>query len=381
MAVIAKFSDGSTRDVTRSGAWLLDRWQVSAPLSVEGGVRLDRSGINRDLQLSPRLSAQWTLQPQTRLRAAVGRYTQSPGYEKLVQGDYVLDLSNSSVSQLRSERAVQASMGVERDLGGGTTVRAEAYYKYYTQLLIGRLETDAERLARLAEYDFPASLATNLPTEALITTTPSNDGRGKAYGFDLFVSRTSAPASARLRGWGSYTWGRATRDAYGRVYPFDFDRRHSLSAVVSDRLSSRWELATTTRVASGFPRTKALGVRVAGVADVSDRDGDGNRTELVPGVDANGLLIYGVNFGGVANLNEARLPVFSRVDLRATWRPRGAQGRWEFYAEVINLLNRKNAGTLDPRLAYDPTSDRPKIVETRDQNIPRFPTIGIRWHF
>ena len=97
--------------------------------------------------------------------------------------------------------------------------------------------------------------------------------------------------------------------------------------------------------------------------------------------DAIGRLIYEVDFGSVANLNQARLPVFARVDLRATWRPRGATGRWELYAEVINLLNRKNAGELNPRLEYDPTADQPRIVEERDQSIPRLPTVGVRFRF
>jgi TonB dependent receptor len=83
----------------------------------------------------------------------------------------------------------------------------------------------------------------------------------------------------------------------------------------------------------------------------------------------------------VSNLNNARLPVFARVDARVTWRPRGAAGRWELYAEVINVLNRQNAGAFDPELVYDPTSDRPKIVEQRDQAIPRLPTLGVRFRF
>ena len=73
--------------------------------------------------------------------------------------------------------------------------------------------------------------------------------------------------------------------------------------------------------------------------------------------------------------------MFARVDLRATWRPRGASGRWEFYAEVINLLDRENAGALEPQLEYDATADRPRIVEKRDQSIPRLPTVGVRFRF
>lgn len=370
----------STRDVTRSGLWLLDRWQARSSLSLEAGVRLDRSGVNNDLQLSPRLTSTWTMDPRTRLRAALGRYTQSPGYEKLVQSDYVLDLSGANASRLKSEQAVQASLGLEHQVGSAM-FRVEGYYKVSSRLLVGALESETERLARLATYDFPAALRSNLPTDAIITTAPTNDGRGRAYGFDLFVSRTSAPASARLRGWASYTWGRAERESYGRTYAFEYDRRHALSVVASYRLSDRWELATTTRVASGFPRTAPLGVRVVGAADVLDRDGDGNATELVPKTDAAGNYYYGVAFGGVQNLNNARLPLFARLDTRATWRPRGAAGRWELYVEVINLLNRKNAGSLSPELEYNAGADRPMIVEKRDQGIPRLPTLGVRVRF
>jgi hypothetical protein len=370
----------STREATRAGLWLSDRWQASR-LGIEAGARLDRSGATRGTPLSPRISATWALDRRTKLRAAAGRYTQTPGYEKLIQSDYLLDFTGPTAATLRSEQAVQTAAGIERALGDTASVRFEAYYKRSSDLLIGRLEPEDELQARIARYDFPLALQASVPAEPLITTVPTNEGKGRAYGFDLFVSRTSAPASARGRGWASYTWGRAERESYGRRYPFEYDRRHALSAVGAYRLTSRWEIAATARIASGFPRTVPLGLRVAAGADAADRDGDGNADELVPAFDAAGRQVYAVDFGGIGNLNGGRLPLFARVDLRATWRPRGAAGRWEFYAEVINLLNRRNAGSLDPRLEYDPTSDRPRIVEVRDQSIPRFPTIGIRWRF
>jgi hypothetical protein len=149
----------------------------------------------------------------------------------------------------------------------------------------------------------------------MITSTPVNDGSGRAYGFDVFVVRTSAPATARGRGWASYTWGRADRESYGHVYSFEYDRRHAVSAVASYRLANRWEVSATTRVATGFPRTPPLGVRVASELDAQDRDGDGNRDELVPAVHTAVRAIYAVAFGGVADLNTARLPLFARVDL------------------------------------------------------------------
>lgn len=371
----------SAQESTRIGAWIQDTFPIGSRGSLQAGLRWDRPGSTGESLLSPRLSASFPLAGSTRLRAAAGRYTQSPGYEKLAQSDYVLDFTDDRLATLRSERATQASGGIEHDLPGGAALRVEGYYKHFTDLLIGRLESEPERLARVARYDFPAEWRSSVPADPLITTVPTNDGRGRSYGFDVFLSTTSAPAGARVSGWASYTWGKTTRDAYGRRYDFEYDRRHAFTAVASYRFTPRWELASTTRIASGFPRTAPLGVRVAAMEDTLDRDDDGVTDELLPERDGSGHLVYGVNFGNAANLNQARLPVFARVDVRATWRPRGAAGRWEFYAEVINLLNRKNAGALDPRLEHDPAADRPRIVEERDQSIPRLPTVGIRFRF
>ena len=348
---------------------------------MEAGLRFDYAGITGDVLASPRVAGTVNLSPSSRIKAALGMYTQSPGYEKLAQSDYVLDFTNDAVRALSSERSTQVSVGLERDLPAGAMLRVEGYYKRFSDLLVGLLETEEARLARVARYDFPADLAWSIPVDPVITTVPANDGRGRAYGFDLFLSRTAPPIDARLTGWASYTWGQADRDVYGQVYPFEYDRRHAFTTVAAYRFTPRWELGTTVRVASGFPRTAPLGVRVMGDEDDLDADGDGITDELLPKRDELGLLVYGVNYGSTTNINQARLPLFARVDVRLTWRPRGAAGRWELYAEVINLLNRQNAGAYDPRLEYDPASDRPLIVEERDRAIPRLPTIGIRFRF
>lgn len=368
----------STSVATRGGGWLQDTWQAASRLSMQAGLRVDRAGLTGETVMSPRLSVTVTPDDATKLIAAAGHYSQSPGVEKLAQSDYVLDFTHPDVRRLRSERAWLTSFGVERTLGGNVSIKLEGYYKQFTDVLIGRLEPENERLARVARYDFPAALQTDIPVQPLITTVPTNDGRGRAYGFDVFVNR---PGGGRLTGWTSYTWGRAERDAYGRRYPFEYDRRHAFTLVSSFALTSRWDVAATTRIASGFPRTAPLGVRVAGREDTLDLDGDGLTDEILPARDGRGLLEYAPDFGGVPNLNGARLPVFARVDARVTWRPRGAAGRWELYAEVINLLDRQNAGAFDPELVYDPASDRPAIVEQRDQAIPRLPTLGVRFRF
>ena len=371
----------SSQQSTRVGAWVQDTFPVGPRASVQAGLRWDRPGTTRENRFSPRASASFRVGASTNLRAAAGIYTQSPGYEKLAQSDYVLDLTNPAAGPLRSERSAQASAGIEHDLGGGVALRLEAYVKRFTDLLAGQLESEAARRARVARYDFPADLQSSVPVEPIITTIPANDGRGRAYGFDIFVSRPSAPAGSPVSGWASYTWGKASRDAYGRSAAFEYDRRHAFTVVAAYRLSPSWELATTARAASGFPRTAPLGLRVAAAEDALDLDADGVTDELLPDRDATGLLVYEVDLGDIANINQARLPVFARADVRVTWRPRGAAGRWEFYVEIINLFDRENAGAFDPRLEYDPTSDQPRMVEVRDQSIPRLPTLGLRFRF
>jgi outer membrane receptor for ferrienterochelin and colicin len=365
----------------RSGAWLQDRVTLGRRLAVEAGLRFDRSEVNGRSDLSPRLAATLTLDDATRLRGAVGKYTQSPGYDKLVQSDFFVDLSHTGTLDLPNERSLHGSLALERDLGPGIEARAEVYYKSFRDLIVGRLEGEAERAARVAQYDFPAELAQDVPASAQITSTPVGDGRGRAYGFDLYLAKRPLSNDTRLAGWASYTYGVASRDTYGRRYAFDYDRRHALSVVETYRVLNWLEVATTLRVASGFPTTPVVGIRVAATADALDQDGDGNTTELVPQRDPAGNLVYTPHRGGVADLNSTRLPLFARLDLRLSFRPGGRNGRWLIYLDVINVLNRKNVASLDRELAYDPVSDRPMLVEREGGSLPRFPSFGVRFRF
>src|SRR4030095_15389745 len=119
--------------------------------------------------VSPRLSAVVALNSATRVTAAGGLFTQSPGYEKVLQADHFTDVSGSQRRDVLPERATHMIVGVDRDLGGWQA-RVETYYKGFSNLIAGRLETEEERLARLARYDFPASLASSVPTASLITS-------------------------------------------------------------------------------------------------------------------------------------------------------------------------------------------------------------------
>jgi outer membrane receptor protein involved in Fe transport len=357
---------------TRLGAWVQDRFRLASRVTLEGGLRFDWSSANRRGTLSPRLGATVRLDDATRLRAGGGLFTQSPGYEKLVQADYFVDLSADGPLDLRHERAWHAVAGLERDLAPGLVARVEGYWKRYEDLIVGRLETEEERLGRVGRYDFPPQLQASIPVAATITSVPVNDARGESWGLEVFLQKRPGPGT-RLSGWASYTWGQARRDQYGLRQPFDYDRRHAVSLVGSWRINGRFHLAATFRAFSGFPRTPIVGLRVA-----ADETGDGR---LVPALDAEGRYVYETSLGDVSNLNSSRLPTYARLDLRLSWLPGGADGRWLVYLDVINATNRKNAATIEPRLDYDPSGSQPRLVEERSGRIPLLPSIGVRFRF
>jgi TonB-dependent receptor-like protein/carboxypeptidase family protein len=353
----------SANTYVRGGGWIEDRFRLSDSVTVVPGLRIDASGITGGAILSPRASGVLGLGRSTRLRAAAGLYTQSPGYEKLILSDYLVDQVN-----LDYERARHLTLGVERDLPGGLTARVDLYHKRFDRLIVGQLETEAQRQARVALYDFPPALQSEIPVDPVVTSIPGNGGKGRAYGVDVYVTR----GGPRLSGWLSYTLGVARREAYDRTYVFDYDRRHSATLVGSYRFSPKFEVSATARAASGFPRTPFEGVRVASIER-------GER--LVPERDEQGRLVYVAVPGGLDELNSERLPFYARLDLRAAFRPRGEKGRWQFYLEAINALRRTNVSGIDATLEYDPDSDRPKLVETPADGVPFLPTFGVRFRF
>lgn len=80
-------------------------------------------------------------------------------------------------------------------------------------------------------------------------------------------------------------------------------------------------------------------------------------------------------------MKSARLPLYARVDVRATFKPRWMNSRWQLYVEVVNLLNRYNAGGVESVLEYDPASDRPRVKTVGQNSLPFLPSFGMRVRF
>jgi hypothetical protein len=149
----------SARDSWRMGAWVSDVWTLTPRLRVEPGLRFDKTSVTGGASLSPRASLVADLTNRTRLRLSAGAFTQSPGYEKLLQSDYFVNLTSETDAKVRPERSTHAVVGLEHALASGVTARVEGYYKSFRDIVIGRLETQAEIDARTSVYVFPGNLA------------------------------------------------------------------------------------------------------------------------------------------------------------------------------------------------------------------------------
>ena len=371
----------SSFDGTRAAAYAQYEGRLRGRLLLAAGLRLERPGGGVEAALSPRLNATLDLGNGGRIKAGAGVNRQSPGYEKLLHSDYFLDLSRDVRPRLGLEKSLDLVLGYGRGIGDGLDVSVEGYYRDFSNLVLGGLESEPERAARLARYDYPATLAWGLPTGARITSRAEAGAEGRAYGLLTSVSREERP-SRRLSGFVGYAWGRTERTAYGRTYPFDYDRPHAVTAVAFYRFSPKLELGLTARAASGLPTTPPRGVLVLGAVDARDLDRDGDRDELLPARDEHGRPIYVVDPGGADTLHTSRLPTYLRLDARLTFAPRGAAGRWLFYLEAVNVTNHQNAASYDWNIRLDPGAARPRVEVSEGQDgIPFFPTLGVRVRF
>jgi hypothetical protein len=291
----------------------------------------------------------------------------------LYQDDYFIDLTAGGRLPLQNERARHLLVGVEQEVPEwGLLARVEGYYKVFDRMIVGRLESEDERLARVATYDFPVDLQSSVPSAAQITSEPVNDGRGHAYGFDVYLE-LKPKGALDMSGWVSYTYGLGKQTAYGHTFPGDYDRRHAVSLVALVPMGPSFNLSVTARVASGTPRTPYVGVRVADQPDIADVDGDGNRAERIPVRDAKGKFVYTSAWSGVEQLNSRWRSDFSRCDARFAWTPK--QGRhFSLYLDVFNIFARNNV------LGHEqsPNSNTP---ERSIDGLPIVPSLGMHVRF
>ena len=231
--------------------------------------------------LQPRLSARYLLPGGWGLKGSFATMRQ---YVHLLTHSGVglpTDLWVPATDRLRPQRAWQAGVGLSRTMGP-YEMRAEGYYKAMDNVIT---------------YEPGASYTNTGSFEEKVAT-----GRGWSYGAELFVQKKAG----RTTGWLSYTlsWAGRQFDAIndGDAFPHRYDRRHSLSAVVTHRLSERFNLSGTWAYRTG--RTETL-PKATYRATGKPYNFVGSRT------------VYGVHHYGARN--GFRMPAYHRLDLGVDW--------------------------------------------------------------
>ena len=138
--------------------------QLNENTIINVGGRVDYFDFNKDLTLSPRISASYKFGDGVNLRLAWGYYYQSPIYQQLAY-------STASDTNTQSQKAEHYIISLEKNFSLNQnqqdvfTLKAEAYYKKYSNLI------SSERGAY-----------------SNITYSRKNDSKGYAKGIDIYAS-------------------------------------------------------------------------------------------------------------------------------------------------------------------------------------------------
>jgi hypothetical protein len=216
-----------------------------------------------DPHLEPRLSMRAQVHPLASVTAAAGRYAQAPS---------PADLSSSF-----GNPALPIATGTHLLVGAACRPVSPLSVE------VTGFHTSSEGLAMRSTLSQPASAEALLPT-----------GRSRTTGVQSLVRLDPTHGAY---GWVSYTLAWALRQsAEGLAWrPSDYDQRHVLTALAGVTLPRGFDTGARVRVSSGFPRTEVIGAYYD-----SRRD------------------LYQPLFGAQ---NEARLPTFFQLDLRAFEEP------------------------------------------------------------
>jgi hypothetical protein len=361
-------------DNIRGSIYGQGRFKVGNKFYYQPSLRLDYYSFLKKAYVSPRFNMGYAIDPVTTIRTSVGLYYQSPGYEKLVDGQTFYDLTGQAGDNLKAERSVHFVLGIDHWLNNEWNAKVEGYYKKFDDLITQQRLTaykykftlEDPTITDPAYVGDPANWirsSTKLPYDS-ITTTPINGVTGNAYGIEFSLEKRNSGPNSKFSGWINYAYSFANRTRDGIEKPFRFDQRHVVNIVANYRFNQTFELGARWTYASNFPYTPPVGLlpRTAGDSLVVNPF-----TQRV---------IFNLDYGDDNNRFSQVKPAYHRLDVRFTAYTKFWNADWAFYIDVINAYNRKNVIGYD----YDLTSDY-EIKRNTVGMFPILPTIGVNARF
>ncbi|WP_348698762.1 TonB-dependent receptor [Duganella fentianensis] len=135
-------SDNSSMTGRTSSLYLQDEWHISAPLTLNYGLRYDKvAAYINEQQWSPRLNLAYQLDKDTALHAGYSRYFTPPPQELAAQSSIDLYAGTSNAPEIahsdpvRAERTHYYDLGLRHQFSPALTLTADAYYKKISNML------------------------------------------------------------------------------------------------------------------------------------------------------------------------------------------------------------------------------------------------------
>ncbi|MCP4229330.1 MAG: TonB-dependent receptor [bacterium] len=260
------------------------------PVTLTLGCRVDYSGFNNDINISPRACAGVEMTDKITLNAALGRFYQPPNPIELIGSKY-----DENDGLIYAGYADHYILGVTYSLAPGFEVGMEGYYK-----LFGDLPVELIRDTRI--YLF-------------------NVGEGDALGCEWSIQKKHTD---KYFARSSYALSKSVRKSGigGYDYPSDFDQTHIFNVVSGYEIIPGVTISARYRYATGRPYSRVIGRVYVPAYDIT--------------ADIEGYYgIYGTK-------NSARYPGYQRLDVRLDKTFDFAGWSLRIYLDCLNVTNHMN---------------------------------------
>ncbi len=321
--------------------YLSDEIKLNEILSATIGVRMPvfLSKNANYTAVEPRLTIKASTSSTSSIKAS---YTEMNQFLHLVPSSTAslpTDIWISSSKVVKPEVSRQYSLGFFKNFNDNSIeTSAEVYYKTMSNQVLFKEGTQ--------------------PTVGTDIDQQLTFGKGESYGLELFAKKNFG----RMTGWVSYTlsWTNQTfKDLnYGKTFPFAYDKRHNISAVVTYDLNKKWTVAADWVFTSGGAFTLPVG--------------------KVPVYE--GGTLYDLFYNDYTQRNNYRYRSYHRLDLsfihhnrERVWFGKKVESEWVF--GLYNAYSRMNPYFV--YLTVDPLTKKPMAKEV--SLLPALPSVS--WNF
>jgi hypothetical protein len=335
-----------------------DDYSLSKVIKFNAGIHASGFLVQKKFysSLQPRLSIRFLVNPNFSVKAG---YSSMSQYIHLLSSSGITqssDLWVPSTAEIEPETSQQISLGTSNIINQKYLLELNGYYKIMNNLL---------------EYKDGASFYT--------TATGWEDkvaqGKGDAYGVEIFLKKTKG----KLTGWLGYTlsWTNRKFDDinYGKEFPYRYDRRHDISLVGMYKLNKKWSLNASWVFYTG----NAVSVPTTAYIEPG-YDGKFHSWSSFPSpyMTTNSEIYSMGIIENYKSRNNYRLPAYHRLDVSATMKIKRPKTHQELSFGFTNLYNRFNPSFYYTSHEQDLETGESKIYYSQVTLFPIMPTVSYR---